>query len=81
MQERSVSATPKAQLWTGYFDKSGSPAIKVMIHGPFAKPVEFDAILDTGFTGFIAMPLLKALPLGLMLYGTTPLNSQMERGR
>jgi predicted aspartyl protease len=66
-----VSATPKVQLWTGYFDKSGSPALKVKISGPFAQPVEFDAILDTGFTGFICMPLIRALPLGLMLYGTT----------
>ena len=66
-----MSATPKARLWTGFFDKSGSPALKVKISGPFGNGVEFDAILDTGFTGFIAMPLIRALPLGLMLYGTT----------
>ncbi|WP_263379702.1 pepsin/retropepsin-like aspartic protease family protein [Granulicella paludicola] len=66
-----MSATPKALTWTGFFDKSGSPALKIQISGPFAKAVEFDAILDTGFTGFICMPLLRALPLGLMLYGTT----------
>ena len=65
-----MSAIPKTALWTGFFDKTGSPALKVKIRGPFGKGVEFDAILDTGFTGFISMPLMKALPLGLMLYGT-----------
>jgi predicted aspartyl protease len=58
-------------VWTGFFDKSGSPALKIKIKGPFGDGVEFDAVLDTGFTGFICMPLLRALPLGLLLYGTT----------
>ena len=70
MGERSVSDTPKVQIWTGFFSKSGSPALKFSLHGPFGTPVEFEGILDTGFTGFVSMPLLSALPLGLVLFGT-----------
>lgn len=66
-----MSATAKAAVWTGFFNNSGSPALKIRISGPFGKGVEFDATLDTGFTGFISMPLIRALPLGLVLYGTT----------
>ncbi len=70
MRAHFVSATPKAPVWTGYFSKSGSPALKVKVKGPFGQGVEFEGVLDTGFTGFISMPLLSALPLGLILYGT-----------
>ena len=65
-----MSATPKLPVWTGFFSKTGSPALKINLRGPFGQPVEFEGILDTGFTGFVSVPLLSALPLGLILYGT-----------
>ncbi len=56
----------------GYLDKSGAPAIKVSISGPLPNSSqEFEVIIDTGFSGFVSMPILQVFPLGLILYGTT----------
>lgn len=60
--------------WIGYFNKAGAPAIKIGISGVLQrKPTEFEATVDTGFSGFLSMPLLQAFPIGLVLKGTMAL--------
>lgn len=58
---------------SGFFDISGSPALKLTLHSPDspAQSQEFDAIIDTGFTGFVLMAMNKALPLGFKKPTTT----------
>jgi predicted aspartyl protease len=56
----------------GYLDASGHPHVKVRIWGlseQFAQ--EFEAMIDTGFTGFLSIPITAAFPLALTLFGTT----------
>jgi predicted aspartyl protease len=55
----------------GYFDSRGNAVIRISVHGAVkAAKQEFEAIIDTGFTGFLSMPMVQAFPLALVLLGT-----------
>jgi hypothetical protein len=62
-------------LQVGYVDNDGHPRITIHIRGTHPTEVlEVDALVDTGFTGFLMLPVMQALPLGLALYGTGDYN-------
>ena len=46
----------------------GCPTVKLTIGGSRTR-LEFEAIVDTGFSGFILLPITSAVPLGLELEG------------
>ena len=54
----------------GTLNANQSPRITIDLHGSLSKPQSFEVIIDTGFTGSVSMPLIKALPLGLVLFST-----------
>ena len=51
-------------LVVGAFDDAGNATIRIRIGGPLAIQ-SYIAIIDTGFSGFIAMPQVEMVPLGL----------------
>ena len=58
-------------LQIGYLDNNGHPRLKIVVSGsnPEAS-LEVDALIDTGFTGFLMLPVAQAIPLGMTVYGT-----------
>lgn len=55
----------------GSFNDGGNPAFTFMASGVIAQNRrELTAMMDTGFSGFLMLPLTLALPLGLVLIGT-----------
>jgi predicted aspartyl protease len=55
----------------GYLDDNGHPRVTIRITGTHPSAfADVDAMIDTGFTGFLMLSIAQALPLGLALYGT-----------
>jgi clan AA aspartic protease len=57
-------------LITGQINQAGSPILKITVFGNKSE-VTIDGILDTGFDGFICLPIAIAVPLGLELIDVT----------
>jgi predicted aspartyl protease len=55
----------------GFFSQNGHPIIPIEVYG-FSKDIaqKFEAMLDTGFSGFLSLPLVYALKVGLILNST-----------
>lgn len=60
-----------ANRMDGFFSQNGHPIISIEVYG-FSKEItqKFDAMLDTGFSGFLSLPLVYALKVGLILSST-----------
>lgn len=55
----------------GSFSPTGHPIFQIEVYGFSDKfSQKFDAMLDTGFSGFLNLPLVYALKIGLILNST-----------
>jgi predicted aspartyl protease len=55
-------------LIPGGFDFSGSPVVTIQVTGDLASRT-YQAVVDTGFTGFVELPLFEMVELGLKSQG------------
>ena len=52
----------------GYFDEFLHPRVRLIVKG-LRKSLRIDPIIDTGFDGYLCLPVKTAVQLGLELYG------------
>jgi predicted aspartyl protease len=55
-------------LTQGGFDSSGSPIVEITVAGASTSKT-YQAVIDTGFTGFVELPLFEMVELGLTTQG------------
>lgn len=55
---------------TGYFE-NGDPHIDVEVSNPLGWKSKLKCLIDTGFSGFLSIPILQAFPIGLILHTTS----------
>src|SRR5439155_10721277 len=56
---------------TGVVTASREAVVQVMVRGAHSRDVPVDAVIDTGFTGFLTLPPPLIVMLGLTFAGTT----------
>lgn len=62
------------RIITGSLDKLGHPYFQLDVYGISKKnKVTVDAMFDTGFSGFLNLPLTQCLKTGLVLSFIVPL--------
>ncbi|MFI5087175.1 MAG: hypothetical protein ACHP7I_02175 [Terriglobales bacterium] len=57
----------------GTFNQLGSPTVEIEVSGPLGNRTKFTAMVDTGFSGFLLLPILSAFPIGLILHSMMPI--------
>jgi len=55
-----------------FFDSDGRPTVEIEVSNPLGWKRTVKALIDTGFDGFLSLPMLEAFPIGLLLRGTMP---------
>lgn len=55
---------------TGYFNANQDPCIDIEVSNPLDWKQKLCCLIDTGFTGFLSIPMFTAFPIGLLLSGT-----------
>jgi clan AA aspartic protease len=56
---------------TGIITAAREAVIRVVVRGPSGHEASVDAVIDTGFTGFLTLPASLVVALGLPFAGTT----------
>lgn len=64
---------------SGWISIKGLPTIKIKVRGANPKPVELEAIIDTGNDGYLLIPHEIAFPLGMEIV-TVQRNNSNSRG-
>ena len=64
-------------LILGKFDSTGSAIVDIQVAGPSGKKT-YSATIDTGFSGFVALPYSEMIDLGLSVHGAA--NVQLGDG-
>ena len=64
-------------LLVGRFDGSGSAVVDICVNGAAGRK-SYAATIDTGFSGFVALPLNEMIDLGLLIEGAA--NVQLGDG-